>query len=91
MPLCFFQFGKSFGSQLHAKDDTLRDEAVAAMAALAKQVMSGLEGLLSHSKARDVKLRPNDTQAFLFQPFFWLLYRARFNFSVPTLRPSRRC
>jgi hypothetical protein len=35
----FLQLGKSFGTQLHAKDDNLRDEAVAAMAALAKQVI----------------------------------------------------
>jgi hypothetical protein len=34
----FFQLGKYFGTQLHAKDDALREEAVAAMAALSKQV-----------------------------------------------------
>ena len=33
-----FQLGKYFATQLHAKDDLLRDEAVFAVAALSKQV-----------------------------------------------------
>ena len=44
-PIYIFQLGKSFGTQLHAKDDTLRDEAVAAMAALAKQVTKSSAGV----------------------------------------------
>ncbi len=34
--LTFLQLRKSFGAQLRAKDDNLRDEAIAEMAALAK-------------------------------------------------------
>ena len=35
------QLGKPFGTQLHAKDDSLREDAIIAMAALSKQVFLG--------------------------------------------------